>query len=434
MIIKQIQVHLTPGSRDAFLARQRAWNDGMSRQPGFLGVDVALDPKDPDTAWVFARFDSRDALDRFMAGDHDRLMESASMTGLYHRLDVRILEVVDPPGAGLRVDARPSRAGSGHQIAFASEAYRLSLTLRAAVLTGICDLIPDDGVTVADLAQKEQVDPVPLARLVDGLAAMNLVWRDGDRVRLGPAARDHLRRDGAAYMGELVLHDTRPALLDRWSRLADALDLTLLWDADATHGNFVGAMSAYARGGQTAALLRGLAETGGLPAAGTLLDVGGARGDYALALCERSPGLRAVVLDQPITADDANALIASRGLGDRVGFAPGNYRAALPEGPFDVVLLSNVLRGERPESARALLDRIHDAVAPGGELVLQDLVGADGVGPLRHAFFGLHLPDALNPTAAELLALLAEAGFAVRAVQPLDGYVASNLLVRASRV
>jgi|GEM_PF-2500523 len=433
MIIKQIEVHLTPGRRDAFLARQRAWNDGMARQPGFLGVEVALDPDDPDRAWVFARFDSRDALDHFMAGDHDRLMVSADMTGLYERLDVRVLDVVDPPDAGLRVDDRPSRAAPGHQIAFASEAYRLGLVLRAAVLSGLCDHVPEGGVDVPELARRLALAPEAVARLVDGLAAMNLAWREGDRVTLRAAARDYLRRESPRYMGELVLHDTRPALLSRWAALADELGVHPVADADDTHGNFIGAMSAYARGGQVEALLAGLRETGGLPTTGTLLDVGGARGDYALALCERAPELRAVVLDQAATAAAARDLAVARGLGQRVAFAAGDYRSALPNGPFEVALLSNVLRGERPTEAKALLRRIHDALAPGGELLLQDLVGDGGVGPQRHAFFGLHLPDAFNPREPELVATLAEAGFTVRAVRRLDGWVASNLLVRASR-
>jgi quinol monooxygenase YgiN len=99
MIIKHIRVSGLAGRREAFLDLQRLWSAGMAVQPGFLGVDVALDPSDQDTAWVLARFESGDALQRFMETAHDAVAMAADMTGVYGSLDVRILDVVDslPP-------------------------------------------------------------------------------------------------------------------------------------------------------------------------------------------------------------------------------------------------------------------------------------------------------------------------------------------------
>jgi hypothetical protein len=99
------------------------------------------------------------------------------------------------------------------------------------------------------------------------------------------------------------------------------------------------------------------------------------------------------------------------------------------------VLVSNVLRGETTDNARALLERTARAMTPSGLLLIQDLFVEEprGHGPLLAALFGLHLPDAMNGSAAEITALVEEAGFAPIAAIPLDGYVISNRLVAATR-
>lgn len=95
MILKSIRLTARPGCRDELLLRQRVWNEAMSRQPGFLGVRVATDPGDPDRIQILAFFATYEALDRFMAGDHDVVERETAMSELYERCEVEILEVVD---------------------------------------------------------------------------------------------------------------------------------------------------------------------------------------------------------------------------------------------------------------------------------------------------------------------------------------------------
>ncbi len=48
MVTKLIKVKVKSGCREAFIAKQRVWNDVMARQRGFLGSWVATDPEAPD--------------------------------------------------------------------------------------------------------------------------------------------------------------------------------------------------------------------------------------------------------------------------------------------------------------------------------------------------------------------------------------------------
>ncbi len=430
MIHKLIKATVRPGCRDEFIAQQRIWNDAMARQPGFLGVSVATDPADPSAVWIQISMESRQDLDRFMAGDHDAVMMQTQMSGLYERLDIHVLDVLEPGPPGIRLEAAPSRSASGYQVALLSELHRASAALRVAVQCGLFDHV-GDGATLSDLAAATGTTPDRLGGLVDALAALNLLRRAQGLVSLTEIAARHLRSGGPAYMGDLVLHNTRPALWERWGALGPSLGL-----ADpappSQHALFLDAMTGIARGGQACALVAAVDLTG----CRRLLDVGGGHGDYAVALVAAHEGLRAVVLDQPDSVSSTTAFIGQAGLWDRIAVRAGDYRVDLGAGGFDVALLSNVLRGETREQGRALLERIAQSLVPGGLLVVQDLFLDEptGQGPLLAALFGLHMPDAANPTLGQARALVEAAGFTELSVTPLDHHVASNHVLTARRL
>lgn len=431
MIIKLIRARVRPGCMDQFLAQQRIWNDRMSRQAGFLGVHVGTNPDEPDIVTIAIMMDSRPTLERFMATDHDPVARETSMAQLYSDLDVKVLDIVDPVPPQVRLDIAPSRASSGYQISALSELYRVSCILRTALVSGLFDEIGDGSVPCAALAAKWRVRERHIRRLTEALAAINLVTLDGDTIRLKPLAARHLVKASETYLGHLVLHNTRPALWQRWGKLHEQLGLPDATDQDPDEVQFLHAMSDVASAGQAGAL----AATVDLSGCRLLLDVGGALGDYAIALCRAYPQLRAVVFDLVHAREAFERKLAASGLGGRVSFVAGDYRAALPSGDFDVTLLSNVLRGEVPDQARALIGRIHDAMPRHGLLVVQDLFVDDtpGRGPLLAALFGMHLPDSMNGSTGEVTALLAAAGFQNIRVRSLDHYVVADKIVVAEK-
>jgi len=428
VIFKLIKATTAPGCKESFIAQQRLWNDAMARQPGFLGVQVATDPKEPDAVWIQIAMESREDLDRFMAGDHDAVQDATAMTGLYERLDIHVLDVIEPGPPAVRLEVAPSRTASGYQVAMLSELYRASALLRVAVQSRVFDHI-GDGATLDELAAAVGSSGELVGRLVEGLGALNLLRMEGERIVLTELAARHLRTAAEGYMGDLVLHNTRPALWRRWGALDESLGLGT--ESGDEHQLFLDAMTGIARGGQVQALL------GAVDLAGRsrLLDIGGAHGDYSVALCRAHSGLHAVVLDQPASVAATTAFVGQAGLWDRVAVRAGDYRVDLGAGGFDVVLLSNVLRGETQEQAVGLLGRIHEAMTPGGLLVVQDLFLDEpgGQGPLLAAFFGLHMPQASNSSLGRATEMVKAAGFVDVSVTPLDGQVASNYVVRARR-
>ena len=101
VIAKCIKVFVKPGHMEDFLAAQRIWNEHSRRADGYLGEFVGRDPAAPDIVHVHLCWRSREDLARFMAEGHDRIAVLARADEHYDRIEVRVLDAVDPATTGL---------------------------------------------------------------------------------------------------------------------------------------------------------------------------------------------------------------------------------------------------------------------------------------------------------------------------------------------
>jgi cyclopropane fatty-acyl-phospholipid synthase-like methyltransferase len=130
-----------------------------------------------------------------------------------------------------------------------------------------------------------------------------------------------------------------------------------------------------------------------LSGVGMILDVGGGPGLFMVALLERAPNARGMVLDLPETLRYTKEYVRASPCADRVGFLPGDYRkSAFGRDLYDLVLLSHVTHDESSEVNRALLRRAHSALREGGRVVIHDfMLDEDRTAPLFGALFSVHL-------------------------------------------
>ena len=142
----------------------------------------------------------------------------------------------------------------------------------------------------------------------------------------------------------------------------------------ATRERFMRAMRHIAapRADETAAAI-------GPPAGGgRLLDVGGAPGTYARRLA--AAGWRVTVVDLPGALAIGEAELHASG----IATVAGDATRGLPPGPWDAIYLGNVVHLFDPAAAAALLRRAGQALAPGGLLAVQEVLG--GLSPQAPAF------------------------------------------------
>ncbi len=298
--------------------------------------------------------------------------------------------------------------------------FMASKALFAALEIGLFALLADGPRTGADLVRATGVAAHRLTTLLRALVALGLLIADDEGFRNAPAAQRHLVRDTPGDVGEYyrlqvgrqiypALHHLDAGIAGTGVAFAGFDELMGRPDDAAT----------FTVGQHCASLevARRLADRLPLGQARTLLDVGAGSGAFAIAFCERHPGLRATLLDFPQTLAVARTYRDAAGLAERIALVPGDVTRADWPGAQDVVLMSYLLSALTADEAAAALAAAHRSLRPGGLLVVHDfMLDDDGAGPAATALWFLQYlawrPDAWSFTGAELGALLARAGFA----------------------
>ncbi len=103
----------------------------------------------------------------------------------------------------------------------------------------------------------------------------------------------------------------------------------------------------------------------GLKGAGTLLDLGGGPGTYALEFLRRNPTLHATVADRAPALEVAREIAASVKHGRRLSYQPLDFLKDEISDQFDIIWLSNVLHIYSAEDNQRLFQKMVKASIPG---------------------------------------------------------------------
>ena len=243
----------------------------------------------------------------------------------------------------------------------------------AGVRLGVFERLVQGPGTADELAVALELSPSGTRLLLDSLAAIGHVDRDGATYSIPDRARPWFDPASDTYVGTYIEH-----AFDYWEwwdnmeqvvRSGKSLELHDM-AADDPHWRV------YIRGQYELARLSApeVARALRLPREPTsLLDVAGGHGWFSAQLCRRHPTLEATVLDLPGSAAVGREIIAEAGLSDRVRHVEGDLASSDFGGPHDAALCFNIVHHLTPEQNVALLRRLHDSLAPGGTLAVLDL-------------------------------------------------------------
>ncbi len=292
-------------------------------------------------------------------------------------------------------------------------AFQRSRPLLTAFDLGVFTALASEPRTSAEVASTIGADPRATDRLMNALAALDLLEKEGGRFRNTPLAAKFLVKGRPDYLGGLG-HTNH--LWETWSRLTAVVraghpDLpgNVELRDDEWLRPFIAAM--HARAGQNAPRVVALLDLDGVS---RVLDVGGGSGAYAMAFARR--GVAADVFDLPKVLLLTRTYVQQEGLAAEVGLVPGNYlQDSLGEG-YDLVFMSAVIHSNPPDDIRMLFGKAARALKPGGQLVVQEfLIDEDRAGPLQPALFALNMlvgtPSGDTYTESEVREWMTEAGF-----------------------
>jgi precorrin-6B methylase 2 len=295
--------------------------------------------------------------------------------------------------------------------------YQAACVLAAAGDLDVFTALSGGPRNAAEVAAAADADPRGMAVLLDALAALGLLAKEGPCYHLAPGVGETLAEGGATSVLGMVRHQAN--CLRRWTELpwvvkygGPAVRRPSVRGAAADEAAFIQAMndlSAPVAGGLVAALKDVRFRV--------VLDVGGASGSWTIAWLEAHPGTTAILFDLESVIPMASERLAARGLADRVRLVAGDYhRDALPAGA-DLAWVSAIAHQNSREQNRSLYRRIAEGLPPGGTILIRDLVMAPSrTEPAAGALFAVNMLVATEGggtyTLDETRADLEAAGFA----------------------
>ncbi|MBS3754700.1 MAG: SAM-dependent methyltransferase [Desulfobacterales bacterium] len=269
--------------------------------------------------------------------------------------------------------------------------YWKTATLHAAVHLDLFSVLDGRQVTAREAAEACCSDTDGTERLLNALAAMDLVNKTGHNYTNTDAAKKYLSRHSGEYLGHIISHHHH--LVPAWARLDQAV----------AKGAPVRQQGPHADETQRRSFLMGMHNLARLVApraavhvdlsgSRRLLDLGGGPGTHAIYFCLENPGLNATVADLPATRAYAEENIAEYGLSGRISFTPVDYTAENIPGQYDAAWLSHVLHGEGPENCLEILKKTVSALIPGGKILVHDFIlDNTRAAPLFPALFSLNM-------------------------------------------
>ncbi len=269
-----------------------------------------------------------------------------------------------------------------------SGGYQRSQILFTGLRTGIFPFLTEPR-GIEETAQFLR-SPIRGARmLLDGLLALELITKKEGRYQNAPIAMQCLVPGAPMDQTHILLH--RANAWEDWARLEEAVRTGQPVCTETRHGE---SLETFIRGmhdiAQTSA--QAMVQRVDLSSHTRMLDIGAGSGAYTIAALRQHPTLHVTAFDRPEVLPITREYVEQAGLEDRVTFVAGDLTQALPRGPCDLILISNIIHSFGPETNRRLIHACHDVLTPGGLLIVKDFLrGRDGSASSFTLIFALQM-------------------------------------------
>ncbi|WP_225878613.1 methyltransferase [Spongiactinospora rosea] len=256
------------------------------------------------------------------------------------------------------------------------QAYKMTSLLRTGVSMGVFDALAGGPATAEAVADRLGCAPRGMRILLNALVAVGLAEERDGNYTLPPGVADLLVAGGPGYLGDMVKVMSSDWEWDALKRLDDAVRRggTVLEVHAETPGyqyweDFAAYAVAVARptAGVVADALKSWAS--GRESI-DVLDVACGHGLYGLTLAQRNPQANVWALDWPNVLTQVETHAGQLGVRDRLHQVPGDMFQVPLGGPYDAILVTNVLHHFSEQRAGELLARLAPALKPDGKIVL----------------------------------------------------------------
>ncbi|MFA6959068.1 MAG: methyltransferase [Thermoanaerobaculia bacterium] len=271
-----------------------------------------------------------------------------------------------------------------------------------------------EGAGAAAISSRCGTDARATELLLDALVALGLLAKSDGKWRTTPVSKRFLAKGGENDARAALMHQA--GLWNRWATLSDCVRFGVPFKPagardDAWTRAFIAAMHRNASE-RAPHVVRAVGTDG----VARMLDVGGGSGAYSIAFAQASPRLHAEVLDLEPVLVIANEHVMAAGLSDRVALRAGDLRDDPLGSGFDLIFVSAICHMLDDDENVSLVRRSHEALAPGGRLVIADFIlDETRTAPRQAALFSINMlvgtERGRNYTEQEYRSWLTRAGF-----------------------
>jgi SAM-dependent methyltransferase len=249
-------------------------------------------------------------------------------------------------------------------------AYWQTATLTAAIDLGVFSALGRRARTASELARACEVDRASLIRLCDSLVSLGLLRSGGGRYRAPGDAARFLDTHSPESLVAIRRFFNAPPVTTGFANLAATVrrgpkgqtrPSGRVWPAFA-------ASTLALRGRAARAIAKALVGRGFR--GGRVLDVGAGASPLGIELLRRWPTATLVARDRAAVVRVARQHAIAAGVGSRVTIVAGDVTTGDWGGPFDLVLMVNVLDYFSGPTQMRLLRQARRALRPGGALVI----------------------------------------------------------------
>jgi O-methyltransferase domain len=262
--------------------------------------------------------------------------------------------------------------------------YWVTQIARAVATCSIAEHISEGRDTAAAIAEAESTDPDATRRLLRAASALGLTTTADGVHHEATDLLLTLRKDVPGSLWGFAVSQAASGHWRAWGRFTEAvrtgqrqtvpvhgMEIWELFGKDEPQG------AAFTRSMREMSFVitaeaRRLVDTS---AATRAVDVGGAGGSLVQSLMQANHDLHGVVIDRPVVVPDAVAAAERAGLADRFAVVGGDFFESVPAG--DLFLLRFILHDWNDEQCVRILGNVRRGLAPGGKVVVVELlVGA----------------------------------------------------------
>lgn len=269
--------------------------------------------------------------------------------------------------------------------------YEDDLALHAMIRYKVPQAVPVAGrISLRDLATKCAVDEALLARFVRHAMTMHVFQEpEKDHVAHTADSKALISAEGAASMVGTVLEDLRPASLkvldavEKWPSVTEPTEagFQLAYKTDESFYDWItrqpdrierfsNHLQYLARDDKNAtAQVAEAYDWSGVAAHGTMVDIGGGNGQYAIGVAEKHPGISCIIQDKPgVSAKDSVPSEVSA----RVTFQDYDFFTPQPVKDADFYFMRHVFHNWSDAYCIKILQNLIPALKAGARVLICD--------------------------------------------------------------